>query len=213
MRRRRGMSLAEVLVAMALLGMLMALIVMLLRPGWRAWTRGARKSEAQQACLVTLTRLAQDYRNAHAGSLRVISDPPDDPEGRKAHRDRLLFLSNLDSWGTLSLDRDGDATWQRWIHVYLDREGQVRVQETALDPPTSMPPLQNLPLPIPSENDRIIARHIRSLRIDERAAPMLGITVEAEVDGFSSRQASSVVPLMQAFAPPSSSAASTSSSP
>lgn len=201
-RHRSGMTLVEMLVAMSLLALVSSLVMFLVRPGWRAWIRGARKSEAQQACLVTLTRLTQEYRNALASSALVTADPPaDDPDQLKPHRDSLVFLSNVDSQGTFALAPDGDPLWQRWVYLYLDNQGQVRVQEQALNPPTTLPPLESRPHLVPSERDRIVARCVRSLRVDDRASPLLEVTVEAESEGFSSRQQSGMTPLIQSSRP------------
>jgi len=64
LRARAGYSLVEMLVAMAVTGLLMAATLTLLQSGIAAWGWGAGRVEAQQAVRAALERLAHELREA-----------------------------------------------------------------------------------------------------------------------------------------------------
>lgn len=207
MSRRRGVSLLELVVAAGLAGLVLALIVQVLRPGLRAWVKGAHKSEVQQGCLIALSRLTEEYRNAHADSVRVTNDVSRDEQGRERHRDAIVFLSLLDSKGRMATTPDGDPKWQRWVYLYHDGDGNhIRWQEIPLATPDVSPDLHAVPILVKSDTDRIVAHYVRSFDLDESALPRLGITVEAESGEYRSANRSSALPNLMTLAPPASSA-------
>ena len=60
----RGFALAELLVALAIVGMVMAALAGLLREGEQAYLTGAAQVEAQQSARVAVERLARELRGA-----------------------------------------------------------------------------------------------------------------------------------------------------
>src|SRR2546428_1587226 len=63
-RRTAGYSLAELLVALGLLGLIMAATALLLQSGLAAWGWGASRVEAQQSARAALERMARELREA-----------------------------------------------------------------------------------------------------------------------------------------------------
>src|SRR5712691_5764900 len=63
-RRTAGYSLAELLVALGLLGLVMAATALLLQSGLAAWGWGARRVEAQQSARAALERMARELKEA-----------------------------------------------------------------------------------------------------------------------------------------------------
>ncbi|MBI4590898.1 MAG: prepilin-type N-terminal cleavage/methylation domain-containing protein, partial [Candidatus Rokubacteria bacterium] len=63
-RDQRGFSLAELLVAMAILGLIMTGILTLLMTGNESYLAGANQVEAQAAARVALERMAEEIRGA-----------------------------------------------------------------------------------------------------------------------------------------------------
>src|SRR5438105_13930015 len=85
MRRVRGFTLVEVLIALAIVGMLLTIAFSGLRVAMAAWTRGEDRAEAHQhvrAIAFTMARAlgaAYPYRGAkgEAPELVVLFDAPD----------------------------------------------------------------------------------------------------------------------------------------
>lgn len=200
---RRGMSLVEILVGSALLLMLFGLIVMLLLPGWRAWTKSEGRSDVSQNAIVVMGRVSTDFRNAHASSVwaetRAVTDPVD---GRPARHDYVIFLVALDYDGNIVVSPDGDPIWQKRIVFYHDGEAQqVRSTEIPLPAPTTEPSPLVVKSYTPTAKDRVVARNVRSFELSWRQ-PNLQMIVETRRDGFRSKLESMVTPIMAAFAPP-----------
>jgi prepilin-type N-terminal cleavage/methylation domain-containing protein len=72
---RRGFTLAEVLIALALLVLVAALLLQLLIPTFRAASRGAVRIEMEQRALVALSRLASDLEESAPGATAVCGQP------------------------------------------------------------------------------------------------------------------------------------------
>lgn len=62
-----GAMLADLLVAVAVLGLLMGTNVMVLGQGQKAYATGAARVESQQTARIALTRIARDIRTAGSG--------------------------------------------------------------------------------------------------------------------------------------------------
>lgn len=201
---KRGATLAEVLVGGFLFVLLLGMMILLLVPGYRAWTRGGRKSDVQQNALVVLNRIVQEYQNAHGASVWANRVDDHDAEHNAVRHDAVSFLSDLDHDGNLVLNPEGEPQWARRLVFYHDGAAdQVRSIETPLATPTTDP----LPLVLPgftsSEKDRIVARHVHSLELEMNAPPALHIVVLTQFEGYTSRYESTVLPLMATFVLPS----------
>lgn len=88
------MTLAELLVSLAVSGLVMGGVLVLLEEGQRVHGRGAARVEAQQAARIAVERMAREIRQAGAGS----GPPTFDPIGA-AEPDRIV----------LHFDHDGDG--------------------------------------------------------------------------------------------------------
>src|SRR6266508_4325942 len=145
LRAQAGYSLVEVLVAIAVMGLLMSATLSLLQSGLAAWGWGAGRVEAQQGIRVALERMARELREAGydptgAGIEAVLVAEPT----------QIVFQRDLNGNGLI------DPTRERV--TYLLRPGETTLpREAAPSPwpracgasrcPTSIAPA--LPLPIP----------------------------------------------------------------
>lgn len=198
---RRGMSLAEVLVVAGLLAMLFGLILSALGPGFRAWVRGERKSDAQQNALIVLTRISQEFQNAHPLSLELTPATAFDPDGKEVHRDSVTFLSCTNEVGDVQLGAEGDPIWQRRVVFYHDGDTeQVRSISIPLVPPTAEPSPMVASDHTPSPRDRIVARHVRSLQFSYDVPPTLHISALSHVEACESLLESTVSPVLSTLA-------------
>jgi hypothetical protein len=96
-------SLAELLVALALTGSVLATTYTILHEGLRAYAIGAARAESQQSARVALARLARDVRNAGRGgdfAAIVIAEDA-----------RITLVSDLDADGAVTA-RGEEITWQ-----------------------------------------------------------------------------------------------------
>jgi type II secretory pathway component PulJ len=89
------MTLAELLVTLALVGLLAAATVGLLEQGQRAWAAGAARAETQQSARVALMRIVADARAAGFGGsvfdAVVVAEPQ-----------RVVFQQDVDGDGELA---------------------------------------------------------------------------------------------------------------
>jgi type IV pilus assembly protein PilW len=97
----RGFTLAELLVTLAVTGLLLAAAGTMLLAGQRAWALGAARVEAQQSARVALERMAKELREAGydptgAGLAAIVLAEPD----------RVAFQRDLDGDGVLDPTRE-----------------------------------------------------------------------------------------------------------
>ncbi|HEV8531774.1 MAG TPA: prepilin-type N-terminal cleavage/methylation domain-containing protein [Methylomirabilota bacterium] len=117
-RRTAGYSLAELLVALGLLGLVMAATAMLLQSGLAAWGWGAGRVEAQQSARVALERMARELKEAGydptgAGfKVLLVAEPT-----------RVVFQRDLNGNGVI------DPTRERV--TYLLRSGETTLRRDA----------------------------------------------------------------------------------
>jgi prepilin-type N-terminal cleavage/methylation domain-containing protein len=140
-RRTAGYSLTELLVALGLLGLVMAATALLLQSGLAAWGWGASRVEAQQSARAALERMARELKEAGfdptgAGfEILLVAEPA-----------RIVFQRDLNGNGVIDptrervsyLLRSGETTLRRdagggaqplaegvrrFALSYLDREG------------------------------------------------------------------------------------------
>lgn len=149
-RDLRGYSLAELLVATAVLGLVMAGTLSILRSGLGAYRWGAARVEAQQSARVALERMAKELREAGydptaAGIDAVVVAEPTrivvqrDLDGDGAidpTRERIAFVLRA---GETVLRRDAGGGAQpivngvkRLVLTYYDAAGQVTTDAAAV---------------------------------------------------------------------------------
>ena len=118
LRGQAGYSLADLLVATAVMGVLMSATLSLLQSGFAAWGWGAGRVEAQQATRVALERMARELREAGydptgAGIEAVLVAEPA----------RIVFQRDLNGNGVI------DPTRERV--TYLLRPGETTLRRDA----------------------------------------------------------------------------------
>lgn len=92
--RRRGFTLAEVLIALAIFSLVMSAVYSFWIHGMRMFRRGTDRLDGLRTGMVALARLADDVRGA-GDQLRVENDLPPGPVARN----NLLIFSRRDSEG------------------------------------------------------------------------------------------------------------------
>jgi type II secretory pathway pseudopilin PulG len=202
------MSLLELLVVAALLLVLFGLVYAFLVPGLRAWRRSESASHAQQQCLTVVSTVVREFQFAHPELTRVIADASDDGQGHRLHHDAVVFVSSIDGRGGDQADGAGDTLWQSIVYIYQDAEsGQVRMRHVAIDPPVIDPPRPDVTLFHPEPDDRIVARHVSSLKlrlVGGSGNPPLEVSVEARDGERESEMEGAMAPLVMSEPIPSS---------
>jgi Tfp pilus assembly protein PilW len=99
-----GVHLVDLLVALALLGLVLSATVTVLGQGQRAYTAGVGRVESQQSARVALARMARELRQAggQSGTLPALA---------VAEPSRLVIQHELDGDGVAS-GRGETVTWQ-----------------------------------------------------------------------------------------------------
>lgn len=118
---RRGFTLAEVVVGGGLALLLTGLTVSVWVLGSRAWNRTYRLQRAQQATLVTLSRIQQDFRRSQPGKASLQSG-------------LLVFpvFAHQGAW-----DSTGNILWSGWVMYRWN--GRLERREVAISPPLAQP--------------------------------------------------------------------------
>lgn len=93
---RRGMSLVEMLVTCALVGLLFGIVSMTLRSGLSAWRRSQTRADLQGNALVTLHAVSNAILHAHADDLQVFPRRTRADDGRESEADALAVSEPLD---------------------------------------------------------------------------------------------------------------------
>jgi prepilin-type N-terminal cleavage/methylation domain-containing protein len=117
LRDERGVTLAEILVVTAVLGLLMAGLLGLLQVGVRSYTWGAARVEAQQSARVALERAAKELRDAGydptgAGLAAVLVAEPE----------RVVFQRDLNGNGVIDPTSERVTILRRAGEPILRRE-------------------------------------------------------------------------------------------
>jgi prepilin-type N-terminal cleavage/methylation domain-containing protein len=115
LRARAGYTVVEVLVAMAVMGLLMSATLSLLQSGLAAWGWGAGRVEAQQGIRAALERMARELRDAGydptgAGIEAVLVAEPT----------RIVFQRDLNGNGLI------DPTRERVTYLLRPKETTLR---------------------------------------------------------------------------------------
>lgn len=139
--RPRGLTLAEVLVAGALLTVTAALVALVLRPGLQAWTRGQARAEVQQSVLVASRWLEADVQRAAPRSFHL-------DQGR---------LSMATPGPEPAYDASGSLLWSQRVMYWLDQQGRLRRQTEDLPATPEEPEPRGL---LPSPQARVVARDL-----------------------------------------------------
>jgi type II secretory pathway component PulJ len=98
------MTLAELLVSVALSGLLFSATLSLLAQGQRAWALGVARAETQQAARVALTRMVADIRMAGFGGGAF-------PAIAVAEAERIVVQQDLDGDGAIAAAGER-VTWR-----------------------------------------------------------------------------------------------------
>ena len=135
--RRRGVTLAELLVAMSILGLLLGAVFSLFGLGTDAFRISLLRQDLQTTARFILTRLEQEIRVTHLESMSVA-----DTRSVGTSRRHMLCMSSLSDWNDLTLYdvNSGMPRWNRYLLYYATLEvplgGLIRLE---LEAPASGP--------------------------------------------------------------------------
>lgn len=122
---RRGMTMAEVLIASALSVLLLGLVMWLYLSLQRTWQRGEQRQQAVRDGLIVTSRLREDYRASLPGKASLS----------QLGNDQLLsFPSYQGAEGTI-WDEQGQVLWRKWVQYrYQPATQSLFRRETARTP-------------------------------------------------------------------------------
>lgn len=164
MRKRRGFTIAEMLVYMAVLSMFTSAIYSVFGLSGRFY----RVSEARSDSLQEGLRAASSVNRLLAGGAsNTLQVEPASPA--------MMFLSSQPvGGGSFRVNTTtGDLRWQKWVCIYLNRsEKRLMTSFQELAPinspdlkPTVIPATPGFPALLASSNRRLLARNISDLQL------------------------------------------------
>jgi type II secretory pathway component PulJ len=125
MRARRGLTLAEVLVAATLSVLALSLVLWLYVSLQKTWYRGERRQQAVRDGLIVTSRIREDFRASMPGRASLVSQNDDVI---------LSFPSYLGSSASMWDDK-GQILWRKWVHYrYQAATGSLYRQEAERTP-------------------------------------------------------------------------------
>ncbi len=174
--RRRGHSLLEVMVAMALTGVLLLCTQQLLSAAARYFTNSQLSLELQQALLLCSSRVQVELGESNYACV-VVDDGP--PSG-------VVFITPRNRNGTVTTGANGKAQWGRMVCFYCDTMNGVPClfwKERAMTS-QAVPPYPAVPAPwdkVPSwttANGRphLIAKNITSFKVTDTTPLLIEMT-------------------------------------
>lgn len=131
--RRQGVSLAELLIALALFGLIATMIAALVRTAFTYMRQAEDRAELQRTSLFLLSNLSQEIAESSADSIRYADPGNDEPPGLvfgtpRGQDNQVEYLNN-------------NLVWKKWVAVWWDEEAKLvlRVEEPLASPTTFKP--------------------------------------------------------------------------
>jgi prepilin-type N-terminal cleavage/methylation domain-containing protein len=188
MRREKGFTLVETLVAMALLAMVITLVASVLIPALHSWSRNDARSQASQALVVLAARLRREA---------LASNPAD-----TVCTASTLSLVSAESDSGLQWNGCGCLLWEKQLVFYLSGTNAM-LHEVDFPQPTSCPVLPSGFVPLTT--DHVLARNITTMTFTPQMNGLIQVGLAAQVDTASAELQTCLTPAIAPGAPPSAS--------
>lgn len=117
-RQQKGLTLPELLIAMALFGLISTYIALLIKAGFGYLRQAEEKAELQRNSLFVLSLMTKEIAESSADCIRYGGGT--DPEG-------LVYASPRSMAGEVSYD-NGHLLWKRWVCIYWDSDSRTVVK-------------------------------------------------------------------------------------
>jgi prepilin-type N-terminal cleavage/methylation domain-containing protein len=184
--RRYGYSLIEVVVAMGILTLLLAIAFNAFVTGANAWQKGDAQTELLQNCQLTTTRLSHEAERTIYGSVTVAAN------GQAVSMASAVYAST----GQFAVDpASSNLQWQNYLIFYYDASLYAVCEQTVpISPPTFTPvPIEqynagNGPQPLSSylNNGTPIAHDVTQFNVHQ-AQTLLTVNVTAQKGRYGSQ--------------------------
>jgi hypothetical protein len=166
--RRRGLTLAELIVVIGLLGLLLTLCVQVLNPSIRVWELNRARADLDQAAMVSSGRIQRDLLATRRDAISFRASTPCVLAYPVSTRyEPLTGKPIFDRWALYSLDPSNRVLYRREWAVTATTDPQP-----LLDPQLSLmavtPPLQR------------VTGHVAAMRVPNLATPDAPVRVELD---------------------------------
>lgn len=203
MKRARGMTLVELLVAFGIIALAMTTVYNLFIQGVKVWQQGQIKVELQQGALLGTNYLVRELELTTSGSVTVYPDSSNNLHltynGGSTDFSGISYCSSKENAGDLKYEEStGTPIWQKFQIIYLDSQKTLRVSsplDIQGDGTKNIFPLQSIPAGVKLEReevevppgsvfevdparDKVIARDITSFKSEVNGAQVI-IDLEA----------------------------------
>jgi len=170
---QRGFTLAEFLVAIALVGLTMTGLLAIIMTGNQTYSTGSNQIEAQQAARVALDRMVREIRGAGYNPKGAVCEPPltncpivGDPVPGTLTATTLVVQNDTNANGTF-------AATERILYTLNGNNLQRRDYAVDATPQTIVGGIEALTFTYLDENDAVtaLAENIRSVQISLTTRP------------------------------------------
>lgn len=161
MKRARGMTLVELLVAFGIIALAMTTVYNLFIQGAKIWQQSQIKVELQQGALLGTNYLVRELELTTSGSVTVYPDSSNNLTYNGADKDfiGISYISSKDKDGNLKYEEStGTPIWQKFQIIYLDSQNTLRVSKPLYihgGGTKKLFPLQSIPAGIKLEREEV----------------------------------------------------------
>lgn len=180
--RPRGVTIAELLVAASLLGLLLIAIFAVYRSGANAWAMGDAKTELLQQVQLGVSRMAREAERSVYGGVTIAGDEA-----------AVSFISAEEDG---SFETETDTTrmlWKKYVVFYHDPQTQTLMsREVELAGPiVDAQPIESTLGAIDNyrHGGKIVSRHVDSLQVAFEPPALLTFELGVKKDRYGRRDA------------------------
>ncbi|MCD6309146.1 MAG: prepilin-type N-terminal cleavage/methylation domain-containing protein [Candidatus Eremiobacteraeota bacterium] len=190
MRKRRGFTLVEMLIACVLLGIMLYIVYQFFIPAIHAWFKVDAESRSQQNAIISVDRFFREISITAPASIAIYGDPypgvsflsfeePEDPTAP------LLAESDL-----LDTEQRSDPIiWKKCIIIYLDTDKNELLRKEVPYPQSSrikrlISPSYGSIVMNPSYESKRLSTNVMNLAFSQSNYPLLNISITTSNRGL-----------------------------
>jgi prepilin-type N-terminal cleavage/methylation domain-containing protein len=175
----KGFSLAELIIAMAILVSVLVICSMLFTSSWRRLQTSNALQDAQNSAIIGMEKFAREFEETSAFYIANKADPASPDYNSPPY---ISFPSPRDTSGDYHrYPSTGDPQWQLWIVYYLEKDPDC--QELYYMKKKLIPFTPDASAPSPADGGiiQVISRNVKSFKVMKNSSPESINNFEAEL--------------------------------
>ncbi len=188
--KRKGVSLLELLVAMAVFGLISSMVALLVRNGLTYMRHAQNRAELQRLSLFLLSSLSAEIAESSPDCIRY-SDPG--PSGKPTG---IVYATPRGSNNLVMYDQNNRLVWRKWVAVWWDEaSGLILRSEDPLPSSTTFKPDPGVTgynrsvtsMQVPSYDKRVLTRNVSDFSVEGDREVRVSLQIEVDQGARRSR--------------------------